>query len=220
MHPNWVLDELQNFANFAIFEFFNIKAFDTNNHQKLVIKLQNPGIRGTSLLLSEKYFTQRSQYTSSCEILSNPLELKYGISQGFILCSFTFLLYINDKTKCYTGVDCKDRRVHGDRFKYACSDLSSLMSFYRVNWSCPCFPCSCKKHHDIRSTFDDYLFPAYCTFLLQLIQVVIGWNKLHCSMNTCQGLLKLSYHWWIDLAWLIILYNKLRSDILLTAVTL
>ena len=24
MHPNWVLDKLQNFANFAIFEFFNI----------------------------------------------------------------------------------------------------------------------------------------------------------------------------------------------------
>ena len=64
--------------------FIDLKAFDSNDHQKLVIKLQNSGIRGTSLMLSKKYFTQRSQYTSFCKILSDPLELKYGISQGFI----------------------------------------------------------------------------------------------------------------------------------------
>ena len=54
------------------------KAFDTLDHQTLIVKLQNSGIRGTALSLLKSYLTQRTQYVSFCKTSSDHLEVEYG----------------------------------------------------------------------------------------------------------------------------------------------
>ena len=72
------------------------KAFDTVNHEILLMKLHKYGIRGLAYKWFSTYLSNRQQYVSFNGNDSQPQVIKCGVPQGSILGPLLFLLYVND----------------------------------------------------------------------------------------------------------------------------
>ena len=72
------------------------RAYDTLNHDILIHKLNYYGVKGSELKLFENYLSNRKQYTEVNGSKSNTQMIQTGESQGSILGTLLFLLYIND----------------------------------------------------------------------------------------------------------------------------
>ena len=79
----------------AIFLDF-AKAFDSVPHRRLLIKLENVGIRGKLLKWIEAFLTNRYQRVLLDGQASNWERVTSGVPQGSILGPLLFLLYVND----------------------------------------------------------------------------------------------------------------------------
>jgi len=76
------------------------KAFDVCSHEILFKKLENLGVRGTSLNWFKSYLSNRSQIVDIEGNFSHSRDIEVSILQGSILGPILFLCYINDLPYC------------------------------------------------------------------------------------------------------------------------
>ena len=78
------------------------KAFDINDHNILITKLDHYGIRGLSANWLISYLSGREQYVSFSNRFSKKLNVKCGVPQGSNLGPLLFIIYMNDMNNVST----------------------------------------------------------------------------------------------------------------------
>ena len=79
----------------AVFIDFK-KAFDTLDHNILLLKMKHLGLKDNAIKWFKNYLHGRTQCTVANDITSDPLPITCGVPQGSILGPLLFLCYIND----------------------------------------------------------------------------------------------------------------------------
>ena len=88
------------------------KAFDTVEHDILLSKLENYGIRGIANDWSKSYLSNRKQIVLINGYDSNLAAVKFGVLQGSAFGRLLFLIYINDLNQAIKF--CKVHHFAGD----------------------------------------------------------------------------------------------------------
>ena len=123
---NWYLNIDDGLTNAILFIDLK-KAFDTNDHEILLSKLELYGFKGASLNLFRDYLSDRTQVRVINSVNSETSFISCGVPQGSILGPLLFLLYINDLPNCNL---LSDVRMYADdtNLTFASKDPNELFS--------------------------------------------------------------------------------------------
>ena len=90
-------DTLENQPRCSIGLFLDLKkAFDTVDHNLLLRKIANIGLRGPMLEIMKSYLSDRKQILSHGAAKTSPKTVTFGVSQGSVLGPLLFIIYVND----------------------------------------------------------------------------------------------------------------------------
>ena len=94
------------------------KAFNTVCHERLVLKLNNYGIRGNAYDLLKSYLTNRYHYVYINNNSSTLKQIKYGVVQGSIFGPLLYIINVNDfsnasSSSSFEGHPLQARHKHG-----------------------------------------------------------------------------------------------------------
>ena len=99
-HIQNILQNLQNDMDTDVIYLDYAKAFDKVDHQILLQKLYQYGIRGKLLSWLNSYLSDRSQTVVVNGHHSKPELVKSGVPQGTVLGPVLFIIYLNDLESC------------------------------------------------------------------------------------------------------------------------
>jgi len=133
------------------------KAFDKVSHEKLLLKLSQFGIRGTTLTWIRSFLNNRTQCVVVNGSQSSNISVTSGVPQGSVLGPLLFLAYINDLP---THVQSRVRLFADDTAIYLAitqaqqshtlqTDLSTL-EHWEKQWDMEFNPSKCQVIHITR----------------------------------------------------------------------
>ncbi len=136
------------------------KAFDKVNHDLLLVKLQNFGIRGNLLRWFKNFLSGRFQRVTALGVTSEQLPVLSGVPQGSILGPLLFIIYVNDLPKSVspdttTAMFADDTKCHrpiknSEDNKTLQSDLDNITNWCHV-WKMDLNQTKCGVLHLTRS---------------------------------------------------------------------
>ena len=84
----------------AILSIYLCKAFDTIDHELLILKMENYGFRGVAKDLFTSYLENRMQCIIYNDIKSDFSNINIGVPQGSVLGPFPFNIFLNSYIIC------------------------------------------------------------------------------------------------------------------------
>ena len=132
--------------------FFDFrKAFDTVPHGKLLVKLENFGIKGGTLEIIHDFLTGRRMRVGVGDSFSKFIDILSGVPQGSVLGPILFLIFINDlpefiKSLILMFADDLKLIANASRFDIVDADLKALER-WQEKWQLRFNPVKCKVLH-------------------------------------------------------------------------
>ena len=132
--------------------FFDFrKAFDTVPHGKLLVKLENLGIKGGTPEIIQDFLTGRRMRVGVGDSFSKFIDILSGVPQGSVLGPILFLVFINDLPESIISLvlmfaDDLKLIANASRFDIVDADLKALER-WQDKWQLRFNPIKCKVLH-------------------------------------------------------------------------
>ena len=157
------------------------KAFDTVDHEILLLKLEKYGIQGTELQWLNDYLSNRRQYVTCSNYKSSFGTITCGVPQGSILGPLLFLMYINDLSKvseyCFSLLFADDTNMYhtGKDMKKVCDQVNEDLKNVQEWLNCNKLSLNIRKTHYMiftpRNKIIDDIDVKFCNNVIERVYV-------------------------------------------------